>query len=345
MSVSGFPDWQNIAQWLGSPVEQQTGRVINAGSYTTPAFELSSWAAVIVAIKAIGGAVDVTVTQNVSGGPTSLGLAQTFHVSAGATLFEAVVLFGDSVTVKFQGAGAGTSIDYAIYPSNTTTNAQVITQATINVQHNDALVAAEPTIDFVDGTYFAWGVADDAANTRVKVTPPVPSWVPICDTVLGAAAAIIDTNTILGGNIPQTFRHLRFALTAQGDTAAVAMTMSGRINNDAAGNYDYAINRNANGAASSPATVGGTSFNLGAAPAAASGSFPNAWGAVIVDIPDYANTIGWKMFTWQSQDANLNQNDNGVGAWRATGAVTRLQVFPVPGNFRAGTRFTLYGLT
>jgi hypothetical protein len=34
------------------------------------------------------------------------------------------------------------------------------------------LVAAEQTIDLMDATGFVWGVADDAPNTRVKVTPP-----------------------------------------------------------------------------------------------------------------------------------------------------------------------------
>lgn len=44
-----------------------------------------------------------------------------------------------------------------------------VTGSTVNVQHNDVLVAAEPTLDFEDGTGLAWTVTDDAPNTRVKL--------------------------------------------------------------------------------------------------------------------------------------------------------------------------------
>jgi hypothetical protein len=44
----------------------------------------------------------------------------------------------------------------------------------VNVQHNDALVGSQPTIDFEDssGATFAWTVTNDSPGTRVKVTPP-----------------------------------------------------------------------------------------------------------------------------------------------------------------------------
>jgi hypothetical protein len=43
--------------------------------------------------------------------------------------------------------------------------------STLNFQHNDILVASEPTIDFEDGSPIVWNVTDDNANSRVKVTP------------------------------------------------------------------------------------------------------------------------------------------------------------------------------
>lgn len=172
MSSIGFPDGQRITQWLGAPIAEASAFAIGAGALALGPFSLASWASVIVACKPTGGALDVTVTQNISGGPAGLQLTETFHVAAGATLFEAIVLFGDAVTVTFQGAAVGETLDYAIYPSNTTTNANVITQATINVQANEVLVAAEPTLDFVIAGGNSGTVVDDGPNTRVKVGLP-----------------------------------------------------------------------------------------------------------------------------------------------------------------------------
>lgn len=62
------------------------------------------------------------------------------------------------------------------------------TATQLNVQHNDSLVAAEGTIDFEDAGANAWTIADDAANTRVKITPP--------RIVTGRVAA---TGAVLGG--------------------------------------------------------------------------------------------------------------------------------------------------
>lgn len=169
---TGYPDGQKITQWLGAPIQKATAAAIGAGQIVIGPSRLSSWASLIVALKPTGGQVTVTVAQTIDGGPAGLVLQSQVVVAAGATLFEAFVLFGTSVTVTLQGAVGGTTVDYAIIPSNTTTNAQVLTNATINVQKNEVLVAAEPTLDFVDAGANVWTVTDDATNTRVKVTPP-----------------------------------------------------------------------------------------------------------------------------------------------------------------------------
>lgn len=171
----GYPDWQKIQQWIGTPLDEATGAAIGAGAINLGPYNLASWASIVVALKPTGGKVTITVKQKLNGGPATLELDEVFVVNAGSTLFEAVVLFGDVVSVTLQGDTVGETVDYAVYPSNTTTNAQVITNATINVQHNEALVAAEQTLDFVDAAAGAgvWTIADDAANTRVKVTLPI----------------------------------------------------------------------------------------------------------------------------------------------------------------------------
>lgn len=172
MSSVGYPDYQRITQWLGAPIVQGTGTAIGAGTHVGGPFEVANYASVILAIKPTGGPVTVTLKQTVPGGPASLLLTESVVVPAGATLFEAFVLFGQAVELDITGTIVGTTVDYALYGSNTTTNAQVITQATINVQKNDALVSAEPTLDFEDAGANTWSIVDDAPNTRVKITPP-----------------------------------------------------------------------------------------------------------------------------------------------------------------------------
>lgn len=170
MSSVGYPDYQRITQWLGTPLAQGTGVGVFPGPHVDGPLQVANFASVIVALKAIGGNVTVTVKQTVPAGPASLVLTETVIVPAGATLFETFVLFGQAVELDLTGSGAGTTVDYALYGSNTTTNAQVITAATINLQHNDVLVAAEPTLDFMDANGVVWVVADDGPGTRVRLS-------------------------------------------------------------------------------------------------------------------------------------------------------------------------------
>lgn len=57
-------------------------------------------------------------------------------------------------------------------PGNVPAGASVLL-STLNIQHNDAAVATEPTLDFEDSATVTWAVTDDPVNTRVKVTPTV----------------------------------------------------------------------------------------------------------------------------------------------------------------------------
>src|SRR4051812_1379184 len=117
----GYPDWQKIQQWLGAPLDQATAAAIGAGAINLGPYNLASWASIILAIKPAGGKVTATIKQKISGGPASLELSEAFIVNAGTTAFEAVVLFGDVVSITLQGDTVGETVDYAIYPSNTTT--------------------------------------------------------------------------------------------------------------------------------------------------------------------------------------------------------------------------------
>jgi hypothetical protein len=197
MSSVGYPDYQRITQWLGAPLVQATGLVIGIGTHVDGPIEVANYASVIVAIKPTGGPVTVTLKQTVPAGPVSLVLTESIIVPAGATLFEAFVLFGQAVELDLTGTVGGTAVDYALYGSNTTTNAQVLTNATINIQHNDVLVAAEPTIDLEDDPGFPWSVVDDGPGTRVKVTPPAG----VVRTRYVSSAQVALTNTVVETDI------------------------------------------------------------------------------------------------------------------------------------------------
>jgi hypothetical protein len=171
MSSIGFPDGQRITQWLGAPIVQATARAIGNVLVEDGPYNLASWASVILAIKPTGGNVTATIRQKINGGPAGLELDETFVVAVGTTLFTSVVLFADTVYLDLTGSAPGVTVDYALYPANTTTNAQVLASANLNFQKNEVLVAAEPTLDFVDAGANTWTLTDDAPNTRMKVTP------------------------------------------------------------------------------------------------------------------------------------------------------------------------------
>lgn len=57
-------------------------------------------------------------------------------------------------------------------------------------QHNDVLVASEPAADFEDTVNLTWGIVDDPANSRVKITPSI---------IAGSGIVDVQTFTPPGG--------------------------------------------------------------------------------------------------------------------------------------------------
>lgn len=170
MSSSGFPDWQRITQWFAAPVDQGAGVSLDGGDVVSGPFDLLSFASVVVCVKATGGQVTVTVKQTIPGAPASLQTSSAFVVAAGNVVFEPIVLDAGIITVTFHEAAPGTSVDYALVPSNVNSNVAGSLLAQLGFQHNDTPVANETAIDLEDSSSVVWTLADDAANGRVKVT-------------------------------------------------------------------------------------------------------------------------------------------------------------------------------
>lgn len=82
--------------------------------------------------------------------------------------------------VRFKSANAGQAATVSGYFNEPRAPAIIAgigggtpTNVALGVQHNDAAVASQPTLDFEDGGGLFWTVANDSPNTRVKVTPSI----------------------------------------------------------------------------------------------------------------------------------------------------------------------------
>lgn len=231
MSAAGYPDWQRYAVWFGEPLVEADALALGAGTHIDSALQAPNFSSVVLAVKPTGGKVTATLEQSMQGAPAALVIQEQFIVNSGQTLFEAIVLLGNILKLTLTGDTAGETVAYALVPTNTTSNAQVITNATIDVQLNDALVAAEPTLDFEDSSTVTWAVVDDPTNTRVKLTPSagaiLDGWVTPSGTFAYSSAdgptGVITTSVDLSGTIPLGARvkYVQSATTKYGIVTAI----------------------------------------------------------------------------------------------------------------------------
>jgi hypothetical protein len=172
--------------------------------------------------------------------------------------------------------------------------------------------------------------------------PPSGAMQLIEDKILSAAAPSFDFQ-----NIPQTFAHLQLIVYGRSDQAVSTTQVYLRANNDSAANYDFVL------AALSPTyaaveAVAQTALQIGYMPGGS--AVANSFGSNIVDIPNYAQAVGLKNFSmFASMKPQLSAGNYNThilsGFWRNTVAINRLTVLPGAGNFVAGSRATLYGLS
>lgn len=173
----------------------------------------------------------------------------------------------------------------------------------------------------------------------------------ITQAILGGSQATFDTNTLLGGNIPGSYNHLRLTLYARFDDAAANAFVQMQFNGDTGANYDW-VQFVGNGGGATPTMGGAVAANqlvLGRVPA--NTATANRFAALTVELPMYAGTTGDKSFTSSNHEAQstaaggINLETNG-GTWRNTAAITRIVLSDNSGgNFIAGSAFFLYGVT
>lgn len=218
----------------------------------------------------------------------------------------------------------------------------------VNFKGNPALVAGD--VPVWDGANFVKPTGTPSATTFLrgdKSWASAPSsMTQIFDTTLGVAG-IIDSNTVLGGNIPQTFNHLKIVLNSRDNTTASnAVNLSCRINNDSGGTqYSYSYSYESG----TTQTIGDMSSSSSAFFGHIPGTTASAGmaGSAEILIADYRSTTFSKR--WQSlfsvtasSSAGGGINGRTQGFWNNSAAITRIAFL---NTFAVGTRMTLYGLT
>lgn len=172
-------------------------------------------------------------------------------------------------------------------------------------------------------------------------------FIKICGTTLGSAAATLDTNTELGGNIPATYSHLELWFVGQTSNAATQV-INMTFNADSGSNYDWTA-LDVEAAAPAPAGSEGIAaafMAMGVLPPSTATGSP---GSGRVSIPFYAGTTFHKQARGDGgADLGTATTNNRLranfGRWRNTAAITRITLTPAAGNWVTGSAYTLYGI-
>jgi hypothetical protein len=176
--------------------------------------------------------------------------------------------------------------------------------------------------------------------------PPafVSGMVPLGDVIVPAGGqATIDFQ-----NIDQSFTHLRLEGSLRGDTNALDVIYAIRFNNDSGANYSAQFMGATGGTQTPGNAVGGTSAVVGQCPAATSTA--STAGILSLVIPNYVGTAFHKgaltqMHEWPTlAGGSMPWQARGI-SWASTAAINRITIFPNAGNFVAGSRATLYGIS
>lgn len=200
----------------------------------------------------------------------------------------------------------------------------------------------------------AWCLAGRTLLLAIGAVGAKAGQTSIFDVVVGrgqpgdpaAPAATIDSQTILGGPIPATFRHLKLIASLRADPAAGNVSAQIRFNGDAGANYAWQIFRGAGAGVTALEGLTQT-FALVAQPAAATAP-ANQFDMLDLTIADYL-AAHLKALTTSSTSrtgagSGAMQSETAAGFWLSAAAIARLALFPSSGNWIAGSRFTLYGL-
>lgn len=237
-----------------------------------------------------------------------------------------------------------------LYPYVTPTTLPLVStpkDRLIAVQFADAVTGAHAQVSgwLLEPDLAGIGVGNAFTQTVAaggQITNPSTALTPLFDSTLTVAAANFNATGLVA-----SFTNLLILLTARGDTAAADVLVKCQLNGDGGANYsDQTTRENAAALTTQENAVGLTSMTLGSVPAATGPA--NASGSLELWIPNYAGTVfqkavnAWGSFRNTATAAGMF-NTHAGGAWNNTSAVSQVTIFPVAGNFIAGSRLTIFG--
>ncbi len=162
------------------------------------------------------------------------------------------------------------------------------------------------------------------------------------DNIASGAIASWDVS-----GISQAYNNLKLVVITRGDVAATSVQVRMRFNGDSGSNYNTQRGYSAGAGTGASQGLADNAHDLADSSAANSDAGASTVNEVL--IPSYALTTfhkGWTMSAWNPR-AYSSGNQYGFfggGVWRSTVAITQVTIFPLTGNFIAGSRLTIYGL-
>jgi hypothetical protein len=153
-------------------------------------------------------------------------------------------------------------------------------------------------------------------------------------------------------SIPATYTHLQIRGIARGTRTDFSIDqLYTRVNSDTGSNYAWHWLYGNGTSANTDAGTSATSMNLGWFATASTSSVTSAFGGVVIDILDYANTNKFKTFRVLSGN-DLNGGGSpysgtivlASGLWRSTSAITSVSFDPSANDFAQYSHFALYGI-
>ena len=182
-----------------------------------------------------------------------------------------------------------------------------------------------------------------ASQITGKLYAPTGSMFHIASTTLST-----DTNTITFSSIPADYTHLQLRVFARATDSDTNQFVYMTFNSDTATNYStHRFAGDGSSATVGANTTDGKFYFVGQIPAASATS--GIFGAITMDILDYANTNKYKT-TRQLFGYDANGSGNmyfGSGNWRSSTAITSLTLThqaTTSGGFATYSSFALYGV-
>lgn len=160
---------------------------------------------------------------------------------------------------------------------------------------------------------------------------------------------VSDTPAVIFNSIPATYTHLRIVAYGRTSDSSENNNIFLRFNGDSGNNYDYQRTAVAKATTGFTGNFAQTSANCGIFPGQGSATVTET-GVSDVLIPAYAGTALQKCGTSVSGQVSATSATGSTETihngflWRSTAAITRVDLLPASGGFKAGSVFSLYGM-